>query len=148
MMAAGDEPELPDSSAPVPPCSLRHQRLRRLEELAAKTAVTVHGHTVTLLELGERIKGLAHAHDATLIAVRASTDASTRLSNTLERVDEKMDELIGDFVSHKIAGEKEQRSLPRLALRLWGASILFAASALLWIATNWQWFVNLFGKSG
>lgn len=129
------------------PCSLRHQRLEKVEALAAKTALTVHGHALDIQHLGSRVNGLAHAHDATLVAVRASTDASTRLSQTLERVDSRLDCLMTDYSAHKVDAERDKRTWPRLAIWLWTASLTAGVSLFLWVASNWRFIIDFIQRA-
>jgi hypothetical protein len=117
---------------------LHHQRLSAVELLAAKTAREVSVHTAQIGSIDDRVDGLAHAHEATLIAVRASTDASGRLSSTLERVGGRLDDLLTDYGRHVVDNEKEKRRWPTVAIWLWGSSLAAGASTLLWIWSNWE----------
>lgn len=117
-------------------------RVEQLEAKLAKVSLQVHDHTLDLAHLGTRISGLAHAHDATLVAVRASTEASQRLSQSWERMDGRLNELLTDYSRHKLDSEREKRTWPRLALWIWGASLTAGISLGVIVLQNWRAFVQ------
>jgi hypothetical protein len=142
---AAQPPDSPEHPIDRRASSVLHfQRLSAVEHLAAKTARQVSVHTAQIGSIDDRVDGLANAHEATLIAVRASTDASGRLSSTLEHVGGRLehvggrlDELLTDYGKHVLDNEKEKRRWPTVAVWLWGSSLAFGASMLLWIWSNW-----------
>jgi hypothetical protein len=138
------DPDAPPLDPAEPPLDrrasgvLHHQRLSAVELLAAKTAREVSVHTAQIGSIDDRVDGLAHAHEATLIAVRASTDASGRLSSTLERVGGRLDNLLTDYGRHVVENEREQRKWPAVAIWLWGSTLAAAGSLVVLLWSNWE----------
>lgn len=106
---------------------ISRERLAKVEFLARKTASTVHDHERQLTAMDDRITGLAHAHEATLIAVRASSDATSSLVTTLNKLDSRVDEWTATFSGHLLSDERARRSLPRIATALWMSTIAMIA---------------------
>lgn len=122
----------------TPSCGLRHQRLERVEEQVAENARLSAAQAVEIAHIRTRVEGLSQAHEATLVAVRASTEASTRLAETLESVVERVDGLVTDYNVHKVDAERDRHTWPRLAIWLWGSSLTAGFSFAALIATNWS----------
>lgn len=121
-----------------PACAVRHERLERVEALASETAQAVHGHGLRLEHIVARVDGLAHAHDATLEAVRASTAAVDRLGLAIERFDSRMDQLVDDYAAHKRSDASDRYALPRVALWLWATSIAALGSLIALGIAEWR----------
>jgi septal ring factor EnvC (AmiA/AmiB activator) len=133
-------PTMPPPVGPPPEehaFSLRHQRLERVELLAAKTAREISLHAAQMAHIEDRVNGLAHAHDATRRSVDQSTKATTRLSNTLDRIDARIDTLVKEFSGHQLDNERDRRRWPAVAIWLWSSSLTAIGSVALLVWTNW-----------
>lgn len=131
------EIEASDSQINSVGCSAYHKRIDRIERTAEQTAATVIEHGAILNRIVERVSGLADAHNATLIAVRASTEATSRLGDAIRKFDDKLDMFMSDYAEHKIDAERDRRSAPRVAVSLWLASLGFGSMVLFFIIEHW-----------
>lgn len=132
-------------------CAEHHQRIDRIERTADKTAATVIEHGVLLNRIVDRVSGLSDAHEATLIAVRASTEATSRLGTAIRKFDDKLDMFMSDYVAHKIDAERDRRSVPRVAISLWLASLGFGGMVIWFIIEHWDHLIRaatVLDKSG
>lgn len=118
-------------------CVAYHNRIDRIERTAEQTAATVIEHGVLLNRIVDRVSGLSDAHEATLIAVRASTEATSRLGTAIRKFDDKLDMFMSDYVAHKIDAERDRRSAPRVAVSLWLASLGFGGMVVFFILEHW-----------
>lgn len=137
-----NEPGADDSPKNPLGCAAYHQRIDRIERTAEQTAATVIEHGALLNRIADRVSGLSDAHEATLIAVRASTEATSRLGAAIRKFDDKLDLFMSDYVAHKIDAERDRRSAPRVAVSLWLASLGFGGMVIWFIIEHWDHLIR------
>lgn len=119
-------------------CAARFARITSLETATARVENEIGRHGAQIQHLGDKIDGLANAHQATLAAVQASTQAVDRLGHAINRFDARMDKLATDYSEHKVSAASEKYTLPRVAIWLWATSIAALGSLAALTAMEWR----------
>lgn len=130
-------------------CATRHARLTEIEVRVRAADTALAGERLRIDHLEDRVDGLGHAHQATILALEANTQAlkqqaewHSRQIDVQHRLNSSLDRLNTELNEVKFEHERDKRSLPKLALSVWFMGVGIVALVTYWLLHNWQWLIH------